>query len=91
MLVLPEIQLVPDTRTSDFFTPEPLSRGHPFFTRYVAFLQGWPIVVGRNQYNCLDLYCPVALIEGLASGQGRLSKGVPPFCKFDGLTTIFIL
>ena len=36
----------------------------------------WPLVRGRNQYKCLDLYCQVAFPEGMVSRQSGLSKRV---------------
>ena len=36
------------TNKSD--TVERLLWGHPFFTRKVAFQEGWPLARGRNQY-----------------------------------------
>ena len=32
------------------YTMEPLLWGHPFFTRKLAFREGWPLIRGKNQY-----------------------------------------
>ena len=37
-------------------TVEPLLRGHPFFTRKVAFQEGWPLVWDKNQYIYVKIY-----------------------------------
>ena len=41
---------VRDTTECNKNTVATFLQGHPFYTRNVAFLEGWPLVRGRSQY-----------------------------------------
>ena len=41
------------------YTVEPLLWDHPFYTRKVAFQEGWPLVRGRNQY----IYIKISIVQ----------------------------
>ena len=44
------------TITKHSNTVEPLLWGHPFCIRKVAFLEGWPLIRGKNQYIYIKIY-----------------------------------